>query len=366
MLFFSPAMDNLRRGNTCDHCCCSASACRSSPAVMYRFDVSMFVHAEVGFLSQKILMWQCWRFGMIASKMIHLRSSPVSSRYEFLISPFLLFYDTKRLRTSTGNKIDHTIGGKWCVPLVNPPPELSSEAYVNPIYCGPPGKSSYMLVGCWEMSLSSVSKSYSMSARSEAGLMLMLQGIFCRAVLRGWNSHLLAVIPIALCCSCPTSFWNLFRNRELMSKAYLIVFFSFCTWHVGRCMQNAMPLNSHPKISFSMDHSTSPWTRFLIATESPPLWPDMWGERSHRRKSQWSIGRVVACMVLLVGLCLVFSLCVSLGYSLGYFLLFFFLLHWRCLLLFPVLNRSILEICSIPSEDCLAQRCLFCLYYFLG
>ena len=36
----------------------------------------------------------------------------------------------------------------------------------------------YMLVGCWDMLLSIVIQSSSVSARSEAGLMLMFLGLF--------------------------------------------------------------------------------------------------------------------------------------------------------------------------------------------
>ena len=56
MSFLSPAMDNMRRVEILSHRCCSASTRRSCPAVMDRFDISMFAHAMVGVLSQNILM----------------------------------------------------------------------------------------------------------------------------------------------------------------------------------------------------------------------------------------------------------------------------------------------------------------------
>ena len=114
----------------------------------------------------------------MASKMNHPRRIPVSSRYEFIMSPILLFSDTKRLRKSDGNPIDHTIGGKWCVPLVHTHPAPSDDASVNPMYYGSPGTSSYMLVGRWDMLISSVSQSSSVSASSEFGLMLIVLGVF--------------------------------------------------------------------------------------------------------------------------------------------------------------------------------------------
>ena len=56
MSFFSLTMDNVSRYETYAHCCRGASACRSLPAVMGRFDVSLFSHAAAGVLSQKIPM----------------------------------------------------------------------------------------------------------------------------------------------------------------------------------------------------------------------------------------------------------------------------------------------------------------------
>ena len=56
MSFFSPTMDNVGRDETCARRYRSASACRSLPAVMDRFDVSLFAHVTVGVLSQDILM----------------------------------------------------------------------------------------------------------------------------------------------------------------------------------------------------------------------------------------------------------------------------------------------------------------------
>ena len=46
----------------------------------------------------------------MASRTSHTRSSPVSSRSEFVMSPFLFFSDTKRLRTSSGNRTDLKLG----------------------------------------------------------------------------------------------------------------------------------------------------------------------------------------------------------------------------------------------------------------
>ena len=56
--FQSPDIDNVRRGETCDCRCRSASAHRSRPDFMDRFDVSLFAHATVERLSQNILMRQ--------------------------------------------------------------------------------------------------------------------------------------------------------------------------------------------------------------------------------------------------------------------------------------------------------------------
>ena len=84
---------------------------------------------------------------MTASKKSYPRSSPVSSKYEFVMPPFLLFYDTNQLRTSSGNMIDHTIGGRWCVPFLHTLPAPSSYVYVNLMYYESPGTISYTLVG---------------------------------------------------------------------------------------------------------------------------------------------------------------------------------------------------------------------------
>ena len=54
--FFSPDMDIVRRGETCARRCCSDSARRIRPALMYRFNVSLFAHATVGDLSHNIPM----------------------------------------------------------------------------------------------------------------------------------------------------------------------------------------------------------------------------------------------------------------------------------------------------------------------
>ena len=102
---------------------------------------------------------------MTDSKTSYPRISPVISKYEFVMSPFLLFFDTKRLRTYSGNIIDHTIGGTWYVTLIHTPPTPSDDESVNPMYCGFPSTSLYMIVGCWEMSLSRVSQYSSMSVR---------------------------------------------------------------------------------------------------------------------------------------------------------------------------------------------------------
>ena len=104
-------MDNVRRGETCSCRCNSSSACRSRPSVMDRFNVSLFAHATVGMLSQNIPILQCLKFGMTASKAIHTRISTVSSKYEFVMYPYLLFSDTKWLHIFAGNRIYHTMGG---------------------------------------------------------------------------------------------------------------------------------------------------------------------------------------------------------------------------------------------------------------
>ena len=57
--------------------------------------------------------------------------------------------------------------------------------------------------------------------------------------------------------------------------------------------------------------------------------------------------------------------CSSRGYS-GRLPILFLLFHCRCILIFMIPHRIILAICSIPYEDCLAQRYLFCIYSFLG
>ena len=86
---------------------------------------------------------------------------------------------------------------------------------------------------------------------------------------------------------------------------------------------------------------------------------------SCQRKPQRSIGRVAAWIVFLVGICLFWSLCVSIADDLGDFLLLFLIFHRKLLLMFTITYIIMPESFYIPSEDCLAQRCLFCLYYFL-
>ena len=56
-----------------------------------------------------------------------------------------------------------------------------------------------------------------------------------------------------------------------MCKASLIAFLRFCTLHVGKEINNVIPLKFHPGIPFSMDHAPLPLTIFLVTTESPPL-----------------------------------------------------------------------------------------------
>ena len=56
MSSFSPAMDIVRRGETCDNFCRSASAYSSQPYVIDLFNASMFSHATVGALYQNIPM----------------------------------------------------------------------------------------------------------------------------------------------------------------------------------------------------------------------------------------------------------------------------------------------------------------------
>ena len=170
------------------------------------FGVSLFSHAMVGVLSQNIPMLQCLRFGMTDYNTSHTKSSPVSSTYDFFLSLFLLFSNTKRLWTSSGNRIYHTIGGKSCVPLVHTYPTPSSDASVNPMYCGSPRTSSYTIVGIWKMLLSRVSQYYNMRASSESGQMLIVIEFFYGALLSVWNSPFMDGIPIALCHSHLTSF----------------------------------------------------------------------------------------------------------------------------------------------------------------
>ena len=64
-------------------------------------------------------------------------------------------------------------------------------------------------------------------------------------------------------------------------------------------------------------------------------------------------------------MCLLWPLCVHLGGALGGCLFLFLLFHPQYLLLFPVLQKSIPLICSIPFEAYLEQRSLFCLYLSL-
>ena len=71
-------------------------------------------------------------------------------------------------------------------------------------------------------------------------------------------------------------------------------------------------------------------------------------------------------MVWLVGVYLVWSLYVLLAGSLGDFLFLLLLFCRQCLLLFTMTHISMTEICSIPYEFCLAQRYMFCLYFFVG
>ena len=78
---------------------------------MDRFDVSLFAHATVGMLSQNIPILQCLKFGMTASKAIHTRISTASSKFEFIMYPYILFSDTKWLRISAVNRIHHIMGG---------------------------------------------------------------------------------------------------------------------------------------------------------------------------------------------------------------------------------------------------------------
>ena len=54
--FFSPNMENLRRGSTCACRCQNGSARRSRPTVMERFEASMFAYSMVGLLLQNIPM----------------------------------------------------------------------------------------------------------------------------------------------------------------------------------------------------------------------------------------------------------------------------------------------------------------------
>ena len=127
----------------------SDSARRSRSTFMERVAAGLFAHAAVGVLSQNILMWQCLRSVMTVSRTIHPRSSPVSSGSELVMYPFILFSETKRLRTSTGNRTDHAIWDKWCVPLVHTHPAPSYDAFMKPTYWGFPGMISYTLFGFW-------------------------------------------------------------------------------------------------------------------------------------------------------------------------------------------------------------------------
>ena len=122
---------------------------------------------------------------MTASKTSATRSSFVSSKSKLVMSPFILFSDTNRLQNSDGSRIKKKIGVRWCVTLFHTLPAPIDDASVIHMYCRSPGTILYTLVGCWEMSISSVSQSSSVSARSEARLMFMILGIFSGAVLSG-------------------------------------------------------------------------------------------------------------------------------------------------------------------------------------
>ena len=63
----------------------------------------------------------------------------------------------------------------------------SADASVDPMHCGSPGMSLYILVGRWYTSLGKLSLSSIVSASSEAGMMLMVLGGSFRAVLSGLN-----------------------------------------------------------------------------------------------------------------------------------------------------------------------------------
>ena len=45
---------------------------------------------------------------------------------------------------------------------------------------------------------------------------------------------------------------------------------------MGRDIHNGIPLKFHPKIPFYVYHVPLPLVGFIIAVESPPLWPDLW------------------------------------------------------------------------------------------
>ncbi len=96
MLFSSPAIEIVVRGETRLTCCLIARARRRCPAILDLDKCNHEAHATVGVLSEKMPTCLCWSDSIvICSKMSHCKRTPAISKSLLVMSPVGLESDTK-------------------------------------------------------------------------------------------------------------------------------------------------------------------------------------------------------------------------------------------------------------------------------
>ena len=158
MIFFTPAIDQVIRGDAWLICKRIARARTSRAATMDLDELILLAQLTVGVLSHHAAAWESFS-GARCSRTRYSPSNPAISKSELVISPVGLENDTTRSCISFGNSRRHTVGVRKLLPDIHTPPAPNFDASQYPTYSGVSGINSRQKVGRLPMILMMVWKS---------------------------------------------------------------------------------------------------------------------------------------------------------------------------------------------------------------
>jgi len=89
-------------------------------------------------------------------------------------------------------------------------------------------------------------------------------GFLARVAIRGDSNLCPFGMPMAACISFPFIFLRSPKRMWVVRRIALSCVVILVILSCGSCMQRVMPSNSHPRISFRVDHSPSPCCNFFM------------------------------------------------------------------------------------------------------